>query len=227
MLLLKFVLAFCGLSYELVLAQGLSAFLNNTVLRYSTTIGLYMFAMGLGAWASGRTANGRCVRVLWQSEIMLIFLGGCGLTSLFCVSGADWPAAVIIILAYLWVGLIGFFTGLELPLMLRIAVDTNGPSRAKIIAMDYAGAFMATLFFVFYFYPSAGLIHSAMILMVINALAGLVVAWKWQSAFDKSAKAALLVSWLILGGASVLLLFSTELQAQLITLYIGQAVNGY
>ena len=39
---ITFVLAFCSIVYELLLGQTLSAFLGNTVLRYSVTIGLYM-----------------------------------------------------------------------------------------------------------------------------------------------------------------------------------------
>ena len=46
---LTFILAFCSIVYELLLAQSLTAFLENTVLRYSITIGLYMFSMGYGA----------------------------------------------------------------------------------------------------------------------------------------------------------------------------------
>ena len=65
MLLLKFILAFCGLSYELILAQGLSAFLDNTVLRYSTTIGLYMFALGLGALPFATADARRPALALW------------------------------------------------------------------------------------------------------------------------------------------------------------------
>ena len=44
-----FVLAFCSIVYELLLGQSLSAFLGNTVLRYSVTIGLYMLSMGIGS----------------------------------------------------------------------------------------------------------------------------------------------------------------------------------
>lgn len=43
------VLAFCSIVYELLLGQSLSAFMGNTVLRYSVTIGLYLFSMGMGA----------------------------------------------------------------------------------------------------------------------------------------------------------------------------------
>ena len=42
---ITFILAFCSIVYELLLGQTLSAFLGNTVLRYSVTIGLYMMSL--------------------------------------------------------------------------------------------------------------------------------------------------------------------------------------
>ena len=89
MLILKFILAFCSLAYELILAQGLSAFLDNTVLRYSTTIGLYMFAMGLGTLISGRVDLRRPALVLWQAEILLVVFGAGSVISLFFFSTRD------------------------------------------------------------------------------------------------------------------------------------------
>ena len=55
---LTFLLAFCSIVYELLLGQALAAFLGNTVLRYSVTIGLFLLAKGIGAWlAEGRVAR--------------------------------------------------------------------------------------------------------------------------------------------------------------------------
>ena len=52
---ITFILAFCSMAYELLLGQSLSAFMGNTVLRYSVTIGLYMLSMGIGSlMAEGR-----------------------------------------------------------------------------------------------------------------------------------------------------------------------------
>ena len=52
---ITFILAFCSIVYELLLGQTLSAFLGNTVLRYSVTIGLYMMSLGIGSMiAEGR-----------------------------------------------------------------------------------------------------------------------------------------------------------------------------
>ena len=74
--LVTFVLAFCSIVYELLLGQTLSAFLGNTVLRYSVTIGLYMMSLGIGSMiAEGRLVK-RPVTGLLRIEILLTVVGG-------------------------------------------------------------------------------------------------------------------------------------------------------
>src|SRR5688572_22720455 len=47
-----FVIAACGLVYELAAGALASWLLGDSVLQFSTVIGTYLFAMGLGSWAS-------------------------------------------------------------------------------------------------------------------------------------------------------------------------------
>ncbi|MBF0386731.1 MAG: hypothetical protein HQL20_02610 [Candidatus Omnitrophica bacterium] len=224
MLSLKFILAFCGLSYELILAQGLSAFLDNTVLRYCTTIGLYMFAMGLGSLASARLDTRRPALVLWQAEVLLAWAGAGSIVSLFIVSGLNLPVFLVVIWAYFLVALIGFLTGLELPLMLLMAGRSGQPSRSGLIAIDYAGACVATLVFVFYFYPTAGLVRAVFQVVVLNALAAVAVSVKYGTDLEELRGPALAASLALLGGATAVLAVSTGLEKGLLAFYLG-AVN--
>ncbi|MEI6437797.1 MAG: hypothetical protein WCO69_03490 [Candidatus Omnitrophota bacterium] len=222
MLLLKFILAFCGLSYELILAQGLSAFCDNTVLRYSTTIGFYMFAMGLGALAASRMGARRPVVTLWQTEVLLAFAGAGSIFSLFMVSGTHAPAQLIVVMAYVMVVVIGFLTGLELPLMLMMAAKEGQPARGKLLAFDYAGACVATLVFVFFFYPTAGLVSAVLMVALLNMLAAVAVAVKYRHEFVGPAGSVLLASLSLLGGILALLLVSRQLEINLLALYLRQ-----
>src|SRR5207244_300869 len=47
-----FVIAACGLGYELVAGALASYLLGDSVARFSIAIGLYLFALGIGAWLS-------------------------------------------------------------------------------------------------------------------------------------------------------------------------------
>ncbi|MEK7840849.1 MAG: hypothetical protein AAB252_06750, partial [Pseudomonadota bacterium] len=44
------VIAACGLVYELVAGALASYLIGDTITRFSTVIGVYLFAMGVGAW---------------------------------------------------------------------------------------------------------------------------------------------------------------------------------
>ena len=47
-----FVIAACGLLYELAAGALASYLLGDSVLQFSTVIGTYLFAMGIGSWLS-------------------------------------------------------------------------------------------------------------------------------------------------------------------------------
>jgi len=45
-----FVIAACGLLYELAAGALASYLLGDSILQFSTVIGTYLFAMGVGSW---------------------------------------------------------------------------------------------------------------------------------------------------------------------------------
>ena len=47
-----FVIATCGLIYELLAGTLASYVLGDSVTQFSVIIGLYLFAMGVGSWLS-------------------------------------------------------------------------------------------------------------------------------------------------------------------------------
>lgn len=220
MLLVKFILAFCALSYELLLAQILAAFLDNTVLRYCTTIGLYMFAMGLGAWASAKSDVKRPALILWQTEIAMVITAVLGLLSLFVMTGLHASTWHVAAWAYGVVMLIGFLTGLELPLMLQLAERQPKVTRGQILGFDYAGACAAAIVFTLYFYPSAGLVLSFIQVAFLNLLMAVVVAARWPEDFEDLAWPALLGGVALSLAVVPLLFFSGTLELKLLSVYL-------
>jgi hypothetical protein len=47
-----FIVASCGLAYELIAGALASYLLGDSVTQFSTVIGTYLFAMGIGSWLS-------------------------------------------------------------------------------------------------------------------------------------------------------------------------------
>ena len=74
--LFTFIVASCSILYELLLGQALSAFMGDTVLRFSVTIGLYLFSMGIGALLAGERLRSHAVLSLLGLEFLLGTVGG-------------------------------------------------------------------------------------------------------------------------------------------------------
>ena len=156
-----FVLAFCSLVYELLLGQSLSAFLGNTVLRYSVTIGLYMLSMGLGSLlAEGRFVK-HAVISLQRIEVALAVTGGFCVLFLHVLDLAGLPTIVFSAFAHLLIVVIGILTGFEIPILMELRKLHSPGADNTVLGVDYLGAFFGTLVFAFVFFPIVGLVPTA------------------------------------------------------------------
>ena len=79
-----FVIAACGLVYELGAGALASYLLGDSVLQFSTVIGTYLFAMGLGSWAS-RHVREPLAAVFVRVELIVGVVGGLMPAALFAL----------------------------------------------------------------------------------------------------------------------------------------------
>ena len=77
-----FVVATCGLVYELLASTLASYLLGDSVTQFSTVIGSYLFAMGVGSWCS-RYVEGNELRAVRPHRAADRGLGGCSAPLLF------------------------------------------------------------------------------------------------------------------------------------------------
>jgi spermidine synthase len=172
-ILITLVVSFCSISYELLLAQALSAFLENTVLRYSVTIGLYLFALGLGA----RAAEGRMLQQpvlqLLKIETALTLIGGFLIVGLYGLDNVFGAALIFSAFVHGLILMIGFLSGMELPLLMAMLKEEN--SENVILGFSYFGAVIGTFVFAAWFYPVAGLMQTAFIVGALNGCAGVML----------------------------------------------------
>ena len=70
-----FIVAACGLAYELIAGALASYLLGDSVTQFSTVIGAYLFAMGVGSWLSKYIRRDLVARFV-QIEIAVGLLGG-------------------------------------------------------------------------------------------------------------------------------------------------------
>ena len=69
-----FIVAACGLAYELIAGALASYLLGDSVMQFSTVIGTYLFAMGVGSWLSKYITRDLIGRFI-QIELMVGLLG--------------------------------------------------------------------------------------------------------------------------------------------------------
>jgi spermidine synthase len=167
-----FIIAICGLIYELVAGALSSYLLGNSVTQFSVVIGLFLSAMGLGSFVS-RFVRRALLRAFLFVEILVGLVGGCSALLLF------FAFAALEMYTPLLVGLclfIGTLVGLEIPLLVRI-LRTQGTLRValgNVLAVDYLGALFASLAFPLLLLPHLGLVRTSFLFGLLNvAVAGI------------------------------------------------------
>ena len=111
------VIATCGLVYELVAGTLASYVLGDSVTQFSTVIGVYLSALGIGSYLSKYVQRALARRFV-EIELGVALVGGMSAPILF-LSFAYLPGFFRPVL-YGVVLLVGTLVGLEIPLILRI-----------------------------------------------------------------------------------------------------------
>src|SRR5688572_12115990 len=195
-----FVVATCGLIYELVAGTLASYLLGDSVTQFSTIIGAYLFSMGIGSYLS-KYFNKNLIQWFIQIEIMVGLVGGFSSTALFLLFEQVSHFRIVL---YLLVGITGILVGLEIPLLMRILKDRLEFSDlvSKIFTFDYIGALLASIIFPLLLIPYLGIIKTSLFFGLINVLIALVVCL-WMRSEIKG------VQWMIPQAIVALLLLIT------------------
>jgi spermidine synthase len=166
-----FLIAACGLIYELIAGALASYLLGDSVLQFSTIIGSYLFAMGIGSALSRYIRRGLVARFV-SVELMVGLLGGFSSALLFL--GFAYGEGFRLEL-YAIVIAIGVLVGLEIPLLMRILKGRFEfhDLVAHVLTFDYLGALGASLLFPLVLVPKLGLVRSAMLFGIVNAVVAL------------------------------------------------------
>jgi spermidine synthase len=167
------VIAACGLVYELVAGALASYLLGDSVLQFSTVIGAYLSALGLGAWLSRYVADRDLAARFVDTELAVALVGGASAPLLFLAfAKLGWFRIAL----YLLVLLIGTLVGLEVPLLLRILRRRLEFKElvARVLSVDYLGALLGSLLFPILLVPRLGLVRTSLVFGLLN---GAVALW--------------------------------------------------
>ena len=179
LLISVFVVAACGLVYELIGGAVASYLLGDSVLQFSTVIGCYLFAMGIGSWLSRylvRTLPAHFLRI----ELMLAVVGGFLPAALFIYHGLS-PEGFRIVL-YGLILVIGLLVGLEIPLVMRLLKQHYALKDlvSQVLTVDYLGALAVSVAFPLWLVPRLGMVRTGLFFGLCNALIALWALWLYR-----------------------------------------------
>jgi spermidine synthase len=161
-----FVIASCGLVYELVAGALASYLLGDSVTQFSLVIGVYLSSLGLGAFLSRYVVRGVARRFV-DAEIAVALVGGLSAPALFfAFSSPRWFPPVF----YGIVVLIGTLVGLEIPLLMRLLKDAVEfrDLVSQVLTFDYLGSLAASLLFPLVLLPRLGLTRTSVLFGLLN-----------------------------------------------------------
>jgi spermidine synthase len=177
LLLSVFVIATCGLIYELIAGTLASYLLGDSVTQFSTIIGTYLFAMGIGSWLS-RYIHRNLLSAFVKIEVLIGVVGGCSAAFLFLIFEQVTSFRVPL---YGIVTVIGILVGIELPLLMRILKDRFEfrDLVSRVFTFDYIGALIASVLFPLVLVPYLGLVRSAFMFGMLNVAVALVMLFRF------------------------------------------------
>jgi spermidine synthase len=193
------LVAACGLIYELIAGTIASYLIGDSVFQFSTVIGTYLFAMGIGSALSRYLNKGLIQRFIWI-ELLLGVVGG--FSSALLMFAFAFTQGFQLVL-YVLVIIMGILVGLEIPLLMRIVKDRYSfrDVIAHVLTFDYLGALGAALLFPVILVPRLGLVRSAIFFGLINAAVALWSTYLFapQLMQKRSLRAACLLVMALLG----------------------------
>ncbi len=197
-----FVVAACGLVYELAAGTLASYLLGDSILQFSTVIGTYLFAMGVGSWLS-RFLERQLIAHFLRIELLVGLAGGLMPAALFALQSLAAPSFRVAL--YALVLLVGILVGLEIPLVMRILKQQlrgqhsgSGAVRgglktlvSQVLTFDYLGALAVAIAFPLLLLPQLGLIRTGAFFGLLNAAVAVWALWLFRGELRGRASHAL------------------------------------
>ncbi|MDF1684764.1 MAG: hypothetical protein P1U36_08930 [Legionellaceae bacterium] len=195
--ILSLILSACSLLYELLIAQTVTTIVGNMVIWYSLTVGTYLAAMGIGAIFYSLNERFRGWQCLFHVEIILSLVGALAVILLrfahsiyiminsTTVTVADAHLALIAFFAFAFIltFLIGFFTGMELPLLINLGhvLAGNRHITNRVLGWDYMGSLVAGVAFPLCLLPFFQLHMIGFLIAAINLMVAVYILWRFLS----------------------------------------------
>ncbi|MEL1252895.1 polyamine aminopropyltransferase [Flavobacterium sp. DGU38] len=178
-----FIIATCGLIYELVAGTLASYLLGDSVKQFSFIIGVYLFSMGIGSFFS-KFFHKNLLNTFVEIEILVGLIGGLSSVVLFLLFESVTSFQFIL---YLFVFVTGFLVGLEIPLLMNILKDRVEFKDlvSNVFTFDYIGALLASILFPLVLVPKLGIMGTSLFFGMINVSIAIVLCFLLKQELKK------------------------------------------
>jgi len=188
---LSFILKICvfatgcaAMVTEYTLATLASYLLGDSILQWTIVISLMLFSMGLGSRYS-RKFEAQLLDRFVLIEFGLSFL--CTFSAMFCF----WISAYTMHFGLVIYGvacMIGFLTGLEIPLITRInqSFESLRENISSVMEYDYYGGLLGGALFAFVLLPFLGLTYTPVLIGSFNLLVASLILWYFPGRLTRS-----------------------------------------
>jgi spermidine synthase len=184
-----FMMGACGIAYEYTLSKMASDILGNSVQQWAIVIAVMLSCMGLGAEIQRHISDKHLLNKFVYSQILLALLGGFGSLLMLHVFSA--LPSYFVLIQYLLVSSIGVLIGFEIPLLTRINEQFSTDVRsnlARILKMDYIGAFIGALLWVFFLFRYFTMVQTGLILALTTLASALILLLAFRSQATQTAR---------------------------------------
>ena len=186
LMLTTLIISGCSICYELIISAVSSYLVGDSTLQYSVTIGLYMCAMGLGSYLS-QFMKKDLFNWFVGIEIGVGLIGGISSLVLFL---ANLYLEQYQLVMYAEIIVIGTFVGAEIPILTRIIEQDEENLRvtiSSIFSFDYIGGLVGSIAFPLVLLPHLGYFATAFLVGSMNALAAILIVFKYAKRIKKAA----------------------------------------
>jgi spermidine synthase len=205
------IIAACGLVYELLAGTVASYVIGDSVTQFSLIIGLYLSALGVGAWLSRFIERDLAARFV-EVELGVALIGGLSAPLLFFgFARLQWFQLFLFLVVFV----IGVLVGLELPILMRILKEHLDFKElvSRVLSFDYLGSLFAAVLFPLFLVPRIGLVRTSILFGFLNACVGLYGTYLLQPLIHKRlvalrARAVVVMVLLVVGFTQAKLLTS-------------------
>jgi spermidine synthase len=161
-----FIVAVCGLIYELIAASLSSYLLGGSITQFSIVIGVFLSAMGLGSYLT-RYVETRLSDAFVAIQIGIGLSGGSSAAVLlltFSFLSSYLPVLICVLTVT------GTLVGMEIPLLIRIlrSHEALRLTVSNVLALDYIGALIASCAFPLLLVPYLGILRTSFLFGLIN-----------------------------------------------------------